>query len=162
MVIVILFLTVSSLFCWSNLKNLVREINSRNDIDWVAGVNERFEDMSLETFRSMNGARSILNSTSISLPVISHSLSNADVTLPLEYDVRSEYAESCPLMQVVYDQGHCGSCWAFAVFESLQDRICIRSGGKYSVELSAQYLTSCDTSSNGCQGFLLIKLFKLL
>lgn len=32
------------------------------------------------------------------------------------------------------------------------DRICIQSKGKVSVEISSQYIASCDTNNEGCNG----------
>lgn len=50
----------------------------------------------------------------------------------------------------IKDQGNCGSCWAFAVAESLEDRFCITKGVR--VTLSPQRLVDCVTQSSGCKG----------
>lgn len=42
--------------------------------------------------------------------------------------------------------------------EAISDRICIKSGGKINVRISAQELTSC--TSGGCNGGLLTKAWK--
>jgi len=50
----------------------------------------------------------------------------------------------------VKDQGYCGSCWAFSATEQIEsDAIRTLS---YSTALSAQQITSCDTTSYGCNG----------
>jgi len=50
----------------------------------------------------------------------------------------------------ILNQGHCGSCWAFGAAESLSNRFCTQFG--VLVELSPQYLVSCDWGSYGCNG----------
>jgi C1A family cysteine protease len=50
----------------------------------------------------------------------------------------------------VKDQGQCGSCWAFAVAETLESAYAITRGEL--AELSPQELVDCDTESYGCQG----------
>jgi cathepsin B len=126
---------------------MIREINSRNDVTWTAGMNSMFQDMDLKTFRSMNAARPNPPESKV---YITHNMSNIEI--PELFDARDKWPE-CKSIGKIYDQGHCGSCWAMCTFEVLQDRICIHSDGKKRPELSAQYLTSCDTGSYGCQGF---------
>jgi len=43
----------------------------------------------------------------------------------------------------VRDQGKCASCWAFAVADSLADRVSLRTGGRSCNSLSVQELLSC-------------------
>lgn len=50
----------------------------------------------------------------------------------------------------VRNQGGCGSCWAFATVGALECAIKIREG--VSVDLSEQWLNSCNTSGWGCDG----------
>jgi cathepsin B len=53
----------------------------------------------------------------------------------------------------ILDQGHCGSCWAFATSEAFGDRLCIASGGKIHFIPSPQELVSCDIGlDQGCDG----------
>ena len=54
---------------------------------------------------------------------------------------------------MIYDQGACGSCWAFGATSVMSDRICIHSkGNKMQVILSAENLLSCCIFSYGCDG----------
>lgn len=46
----------------------------------------------------------------------------------------------------IYDQGICGSCWAFASVGALSDRFNIQSLGKIHVNLSPVRLVICDTN----------------
>jgi inhibitor of cysteine peptidase len=50
----------------------------------------------------------------------------------------------------VKDQGNCGSCWAFATVGPLESLIKINDGK--TVDLSEQYLVSCNDEGWGCDG----------
>ncbi len=52
----------------------------------------------------------------------------------------------------IRDQGNCGSCWAFATTEPLEHVIRINDG--VTVDLSEQYLISCNSDGWGCNGGL--------
>ena len=52
----------------------------------------------------------------------------------------------------VKDQGSCGSCWAFAAAGLMESAI-LKSGGS-EVDLSEQYLVSCNPYDWGCNGGL--------
>lgn len=52
----------------------------------------------------------------------------------------------------VKNQGSCGSCWAFATVGLLESELVRTSRATNTVDLSEQYLVSCDTSSLGCNG----------
>jgi hypothetical protein len=134
------------ILCW-DLKKLADEVNSQPGVTWVAGVNPWFEHMTEEEFRALNQAKSNPSSNS----EVSRE-ENDDITFPEEFDGRKRWP-FCPTIGFVYDQGHCGSCWAMCAFEVLQDRFCIHSDGVKQLWLSGQDLTSCSMQ-NGCKGFL--------
>jgi len=50
----------------------------------------------------------------------------------------------------VYNQGQCGSCWAFSTTESIESMTTIAGQGLLS--LSMQQIVDCDTSDDGCNG----------
>jgi C1A family cysteine protease len=50
----------------------------------------------------------------------------------------------------IKNQGGCGSCWAFATVAPLESLIKINDG--VTVDLSEQYLVSCNTDGWGCNG----------
>ena len=50
----------------------------------------------------------------------------------------------------IKDQGPCGSCWAFATVGPLECNILIKDGVE--VDLSEQWLVSCNTNGWGCGG----------
>lgn len=50
----------------------------------------------------------------------------------------------------VKDQGQCGSCWAFSTTEAIESYNFL--AGNKLLELSAQQITSCDSTDLGCSG----------
>ena len=139
-----------------DVEQLSRTVNSMEDVHWVASPNPKFAHMSDEDFSHLSGILSIESTSSLSSYI--HLEENEDKQLPESFDSQSAWPD-CPTIGRIYDQGHCGSCWAMCVFEVFQDRICIFSGGRLKPSLSGQQLTSCDPSSKGCKGFPIFPLF---
>jgi len=50
----------------------------------------------------------------------------------------------------IYNQGQCGSCWAFSTTESIES-MCFLAG-KPLIQLSMQQIVDCDTNDDGCNG----------
>jgi len=50
----------------------------------------------------------------------------------------------------VYNQGQCGSCWAFSTTESIESMNAIKGNGLKS--LSMQQIVDCDKTDHGCDG----------
>jgi len=50
----------------------------------------------------------------------------------------------------IYNQGQCGSCWAFSATEDIESQWAIAGHGL--VSLSMQQIVSCDTTCYGCGG----------
>ncbi len=73
----------------------------------------------------------------------------SDTPLPSRFDWR-DYVKFPPAR----DQGNCGSCWAFAAVGELECSIAIRDA--LVVDLSEQYLVSCNMYGAGCSGGLLM------
>jgi C1A family cysteine protease len=51
----------------------------------------------------------------------------------------------------VYNQGQCGSCWAFSATEQIESMTCLQ-GYESLVSLSMQQIVDCTTSCYGCNG----------
>lgn len=72
------------------------------------------------------------------------------------FDAREAFSFCSSVIGHVRDQGNCGACWAFASTEALNDRFCIKTGGKKRELLSPQHTTSCcdllQCLSFGCNG----------
>jgi len=67
--------------------------------------------------------------------------------VPEEYDARKDKPGS---VYAVRDQGSCGSCWAFGASGAMAGRLTYKGCPKG--QMSAQDLTSCDTTNYGCNG----------
>jgi C1A family cysteine protease len=68
------------------------------------------------------------------------------LNLPAYYDWRA-LGKTPPIR----NQGNCGSCWAFATVGVLESAIMIKDGVK-NIDLSEQYLVSCNDSGWSCLG----------
>jgi C1A family cysteine protease len=66
-------------------------------------------------------------------------------TLPSSYDWRAANG-----VTPIKDQGDCGSCWAFSTVGPLESQILLQHGG--TVDLSEQYLVSCNADGWSCNG----------
>ena len=130
-----------------NLERMAMEVNAANGVAWEAEPNPRFAQMTETEFQALLGAKIEFAENVAEAP-----LSNDDTPIPEEFDARKVWPH-CPTIGYIYDQGHCGSCWAMCSFEVLQDRICIASKGVDVPWLSGQDITSCDRGSHGCNGF---------
>jgi len=71
----------------------------------------------------------------------------SDFTAPTTFDWRTH---SPPVVTPVYNQGQCGSCWAFSATENIESQWAL--SGKTLTELSVQQIVDCDTSDDGCNG----------
>jgi cathepsin B len=74
----------------------------------------------------------------------------------LKFDLKGQsynFYEANPTCKIyLKNQGQCGSCWAFSSTSMLEQRYCVKTGGKVNPILSPQYLVSCDKSDYGCEG----------
>jgi len=72
--------------------------------------------------------------------------------IPTEFDPRTEWPE-CESISMIWDQGGCGSCWAFGAVNSMSDRMCIHSETNQKVLVSPDQMTGCcHTCGFGCNG----------
>lgn len=62
----------------------------------------------------------------------------------------------------VKSQGGCGSCWAFGSVAQLESALMIASGNPEQLDLSEQYLVSCDSGSFGCGGSYMYSAYNFL
>jgi len=76
----------------------------------------------------------------------------ANEGLPDAFDAREEFPRCKRLLGTVRDQGKCGSCWAVAATEVMNDRLCVATRGEKTQELSPQYPLSCYSSGDRCNG----------
>lgn len=124
----------------------VEFINNGN-FGWKAQLPSKFEGMTLEEIKNQFLGAEIPDYTKVEdITVFDYEGTN-DVP---SYFNSSEQWPGC--VHPIRDQGHCGSCWAFAASEVLSDRFCIASNKSINVVLSPQYSVSCDSTSYGCSG----------
>jgi len=50
----------------------------------------------------------------------------------------------------IYNQGQCGSCWAFSATETIESYYKIQGGSL--TQLSMEQIVDCDTTDHGCEG----------
>jgi len=105
-------------------------------MDWVQG-------MTIEEAQMKAGTKLVPN------PFPKHNFGALKdyVSVPSGFDSRKQWP-GC--IHAIRNQEKCGSCWAFSASEVLSDRFCIAK--QVNVVLSPQYLVSCDSSNDGCQG----------
>jgi len=108
------------------------------------GVN-KFTDMTHEEFKNTI----LMTKLPPAIPVKDgpyHNESFKGVTIPSTYDWRNTPGVVTP----VYNQGQCGSCWAFSATENIESQWAL---GKHALtSLSMQQIVSCDTTDYGCGG----------
>jgi len=130
-----------------NSPELVNFVNAQKPT-WTAGVNKRFEGLSIDVIKGMMGVKGM--DEPLGLPIVNPRSVSA---LPDDFDGRDQWGATCPSLKEVRDQAACGSCWAFGAVEAMTDRICIHSSGANQAHISAQDLVSCcATCGMGCNG----------
>jgi len=128
---------------------IIKAVNEAN-VNWVAGVNQRFDGAPLHAIKRQMGAR--LGAASFKqLP--QKPLLEVDVSaIPASFDARVAWP-ACTTIGHIRDQSDCGSCWAVSAAETGSDRICISTNATTNRYLSARDLLSCCYScGQGCDG----------
>lgn len=130
-----------------DFKSIIDHVNSVQK-SWTAGHNEYFDGMDLETIQGLMGT--LETPEHLKLPVKDIEPAN---DIPDEF-FSSKAWPNCESIKEVRDQSTCGSCWAFGAVETISDRICIASGQKLQVRISAEDMLSCCgvTCGQGCNG----------
>jgi len=122
--------------------NLARisELNSRND-GATYGITQ-FADQTLDEFKNQ-----VLMSNPPPLD------RNAPVARMVNASAPSSFnwvGHNPPVVTPVYNQGQCGSCWAFSATENIESRWAL--AGHPLVSLAMQQIVDCDTTDGGCNG----------
>jgi len=104
----------------------------------------KFMDLSPEEFR----AQYLLRNYS-SKHLYESAIKYRAPTTPLDYPTSYDWG-SKGVVTPVYNQGQCGSCWAFSTTENIESMYAIAGKGLYS--LSMQQIVDCDTTDAGCNG----------
>ncbi len=127
----------------------INTYNQEHDLDWTAGVTSKSSLTGEQKKRLLGLKPASASSSAVSGHYASSDiLTNSD--LPSSFDWRSENGDwTTP----VRDQGACGSCYAFAttgIYESYWERY--NQDATLNPDFSEQYLVSCDSADEGCNG----------
>jgi cathepsin B len=110
-------------------------------LTWTPGINERLRGKSVEELKAM------LMQTTKMPQTVQRAMYVG--TAPASVD----WATANPgCVNHIRDQGQCGSCWAFSAIGEFCDRRCIHGKDVTRVQYSEQYVVSCDTVDQGCNG----------
>jgi cathepsin B len=128
-------------------RNVINSVNSNPNSKWTAGINRYFEWMNLAEAKHLMGALK----GGPKAPFIKKDVA---ANIPATFDARTQWGSKCPSVNMVRDQGSCGSCWAFGAVEAMTDRICIANNGASNPTLSAEDVLSCCqfVCGMGCDG----------
>ncbi|MEW6412622.1 MAG: C1 family peptidase [Candidatus Zixiibacteriota bacterium] len=117
----------------------LRKVGEREGWTFTVGMTDASR-YSLEQLCGMKKPDQLPTGTSV-MPALTSSAMN----FPSYFDWR-ELGGVTPIR----NQGSCGSCWAFATVGALECNLKIRDG--ITVDLSEQWLVSCNNSGFGCDG----------
>lgn len=121
----------------ANDATFLNRLHNISGLTWMAGPSPRFCNHTLSQIKQLCGTQ-LHKLSSSHLPVLKAHLSTTALTTPPSFDVASRWPNCSSLVGHIRDQGQCGSCWAFATAETLNDRLCIATGGAFQTLLSAQ------------------------
>ncbi|KAL8544738.1 hypothetical protein ACS0TY_005099 [Phlomoides rotata] len=154
-------------------ESVVKLINNNAHSGWKASMNPRFANYTVGQFMHLLGVKPLPEGHLKGIPVVTH---EKGLELPTNFDARTTWPQCSTIGDILEgyancfdffsfsirfksiklsqnkDQGHCGSCWAFAAVEALSDRFCIHFGTN--ISLSVNDLLACCgfMCGDGCDG----------
>lgn len=125
---------------------------------WTAHWSPRFANATLKQAAGMMGAILPGHPMHLSLPekpLAAFRTSGPNDSIPASFDAREAWPQCKGVIGHIRDQSACGSCWAVASTECLNDRLCIAHN--YTTLLSPTDTLSCCTGAScgfsmGCNG----------
>jgi len=126
--------------------NLRRYAKLNEQDDTVVHGPTIFSDMTHDEFRDTMLLKNFTSWKSINIEA-PRPLKKITSPLPTSYSWVSK-----GMTTPVYNQGQCGSCWAFSTTESIESMCAISGSQGGLVSLSMQQIVDCDTSDDGCNG----------
>jgi len=120
--------------------------NNQNK-EWKASVN-KYSHLTLEEKKVFNGYAK--NVAKAHQPKFQMELPEDFVMKPVSSLPASVDWRNNDVVTSVKDQGHCGSCWAFAAAATLESHVAINTGLLY--DLSPQQIAMCSPNPDQCGG----------
>lgn len=134
--------------------DIIRQVIEEQNADWLAQENP----ISVLPDAELKHIMGVL------LPPVNmehYEIGEASATLPSEWDWRDR--NGINWVTPIKEQGSCGSCWAFGTVAQLESAIMIaKLGPDPSLDLSEQYMVSCNTSNLGCNGGYMVRAYNFL
>lgn len=130
-------------------REYIELLNSIPNKLWKAGENARFRGYPLSHTKNLCGVPSeSFVDVDENYPKQAHDPSQS---IPDSFDSVENWPECAEVIGDIRDQSDCGCCWAFGTSHSASDRLCVGTGGKMKVVLSAEETCFCS-EANGCGG----------
>jgi len=108
----------------------------------------KFSDWTREELKSLRGSKLPESETKTTVKKFANALRSGGIqvsTNPTNFDWGS-----AGILTPVYNQGQCGSCWAFSATETMESYWAL--AGNQLVSLSMEQVVDCDTTCYGCGG----------
>jgi len=123
--------------------NHINAMNAKSHGKTTFGIN-KFSDMTKAEFKNTI----LMTKLPEAIPVTEGPYHNEklNLTIPSSFNWENTPGVVTP----IYNQGQCGSCWAFSATENIESQWAI--GGHALTSLSMQQIVSCDTTDYGCGG----------
>jgi len=133
----------------------IEEIKNAPGVLWTAAPQDRFASEAPGASKNLMGVKGNWTA-SIEAAIASGKIERFQPELTAEqipdnFDSATNWPKCAKIIGDIRDQSNCGCCWAFGAAEAASDRMCIASGAKLMLPLSAQDV--CFSSSmDGCDG----------
>jgi cathepsin B len=136
---------------------MIEKINSSPGVLWKAGMTERFGHLPVGASKNLCGVKAESAEdlrAGVAAGRYGRISKREGLEAPESFDAAEKWPECAKTITDIRDQSNCGCCWAFGAAEAISDRLCIATGGKVQVPLSAQETCFC-AQSDGCDGGML-------